>query len=117
MARPAANTTRPRQRRDLTPMPAIAYSPGLLADSQRVVLHGLYLLELRSQPAATPAELADIINADYNDAGGHGIAISTPDTRKALPALVEYGLAGEHRGRYQITNGGAEFYERLGGFR
>ena len=37
--------------------------------------------------------------------------------RELANQLVEYGLAGEHRGRYQITNGGAEFYERLGGFR
>lgn len=95
----------------------IAYAPGLLTDDQRITLHGLYLMLLHSAPAATPAELADIVNADYNDAGGHGIAINTPDARKALPVLVEYGLAGEHHGRYGITNGGAEWYERLGGFR
>ena len=98
-------------------MTLIAYNPRLLDHDQGFALHGLYLLLLHGTPAATPGELADIINADYNDAGGHGIAINTPDMRKALPKLVEYGLAGERRGRYSITNGGADFYERLGGFR
>lgn len=96
---------------------ASTYSPGLLADDQRLALHGLYLMLMRNLVAATPAELADIINADYNDAGGHGIAINTEDTSKALRKLVECYLAGEHRGRYGITADGAELYERLGGFR
>lgn len=115
MARPAADTTT-HDTKGLHPM-NLAYIPGLLTFDQGLCLHGLYLLLLRGDRPQRPGDLADIINADYNDAGGHGIAINTTDTRKALPKLVEYGLAGEHRGRYQITNGGAEFYERLGGFR
>jgi hypothetical protein len=95
----------------------LAYAPGLLADDQRIVLHGLYLLLLHGDQPSRPAALADLINADYNDAGGHGIAINTPDTVKALPALVGYGFATEDRGRYCITNSGAEWYERLGGSR
>lgn len=116
MARPAADTTANDNTKGLHPM-NLDYSPGLLTDDQRIALHGLYLLLLRGDRPQRPGDLADIINADYNDAGGHGIAINTPAARKALPVLVEYGLAGEHRGRYSITNGGAEFYERLGGFR
>ena len=95
----------------------IGYSPTLLTDDQRVTLHGLYLLLLQGGGASTPRALADSINADYNDAGGHGMIINTPAVVRALPALVEYGLAGEHKGHYGITTGGAHFYERLGGFR
>lgn len=95
----------------------IGYSPTLLDDDQRHALHGLYLLLLQGGGTSTPRALADIINADYNDAGGHGILINTPAVVRALPVLVEYGLAGEHKGHYGITTGGAHFYERLGGFR
>ena len=95
----------------------LAYAPGLLADDQRIVLHGLYLLLLHGDQPQRPADLAHTINADYNDAGGHGIAINTPEAVKALQALVAYGLATDDRGRYSITDGGAEWYERLGGFR
>lgn len=116
MARPAADTTTHDNTKGLHHM-NIAYTPGLLTDDQRIALHGLYLMLLNNYLASTPDQLADLINADYNDAGGHGAATNASDMRKALPALVKLELAGEHRGHYGITNAGAEWYERLGGFR